>query len=402
MTFFRSLSAAGFAATAISYGPARMGFGLFVPKFRQDFSLSSSSVGLLSTLGFSGFFLGLLVAQFLLHRRGPKVPVLSGLTLATVGLGVVSIAPNVTVLALGVFLAATSAGFAWTPFNDAVHRKIRDVNRPTALSEISTGTSVGITLAGVTAFAMVVLGFQWRICWALFAAASAVALVANWVALRQVDKSPDPAPDGGWRDLLRPVSVPLFGIAFVFGVTSSIYISFAADHFSQRGLPGLPDGTTPAMVFILYGIFGLAGLVTGRARNLVGLLWLLRLLLVTGALSLAFTTLLAGSWPGLVLSAGLQGVNVMMLSAILAFWSERLFPDLPSLSFTTVLLAMATGSVAGPVLAGIGSDTFSTAAMFLGASALPLATAAILPARMVRERPKAPGQPGMAQSMTEH
>lgn len=92
----------------------------------------------------------------------------------------------------------------------------------------------------------------------------------------------------------------------------------------------------------------------------------------------------------------------MMLSAILAFWSERLFPDLPSLSFTTVLLAMAAGSVAGPVLAGIGSDTFSAAAMFLGASALPLAAAAILPARRVRERPKAPGQPGMAQSMTEH
>ncbi len=148
ITFFRSLSAAGFAATAISYGPARMGFGLFVPEFKQAFSLSSSAVGLVSGIGFSGFFFGLLIAQFLLHRRGPKVPVLSGLTLATIGLLVITVSHNVTALAVGVFLAASSAGFAWTPFNDAVHRKIRDVDRPTALSKISTGTSVGITLAG--------------------------------------------------------------------------------------------------------------------------------------------------------------------------------------------------------------------------------------------------------------
>jgi predicted MFS family arabinose efflux permease len=179
ITYFHSLSAAGFAAKAISYGPACMGFGFFMPEFRQDFSLSSSSVGFISGLGFAGFFLGLIMAQFLLHRRSPEVPVLSGLTPATVGLLVVTTSPDVTVLADGVFLAAASAGFAWTAFNDAVHRKIRDVNRPTALSEISTGTSVGITLAGVAAFAMVVPGFQWRICWALFAAASAVAFVAG-------------------------------------------------------------------------------------------------------------------------------------------------------------------------------------------------------------------------------
>lgn len=387
INYFRSLSAAGFAATAISYGPARMGFGLFVPEFKQQFSLSSSSVGIVSSLGFAGFFLGLLMAQFLLHRRGPKVPVLSGLTLATLGMSTIATSPNVIVLAVGVFLAASSAGFAWTPFNDAVHRKISDVDRPTALSRISTGTSVGITLAGVVAFAMVLLGFEWRICWALFVAASVVALLANWVALRKVDRSPEPAPDGGWRNLLCPAAAPLFGIAFVFGVTSSVYISFAADHLSQYGLAGLPDGTTPSMVFIFYGIFGLAGLVTSQARNRVGLLWLLRLLLVAGAMSLAFTTLLSGSWPGLALSAGLQGINVMMLSAILAFWSERLFPALPSLSFSTVLLATAAGSVVGPALAGVVTDAFSAAATFLGASALPLVTAAVLPARMVRERP---------------
>lgn len=148
MTYFKSLSAAGFAATAISFGPARMGFGLFVPEFKSVFSMSQSMVGLVSSFGFAGFFVGLLIAQFFVNRWGPEFPVLSGLIAATVGMGIVALAPNVPVLTTGVFVAASSAGFAWTPFNDAVHRKVREVDRPTALSKISTGTSVGIAAAG--------------------------------------------------------------------------------------------------------------------------------------------------------------------------------------------------------------------------------------------------------------
>ena len=126
MTYYQSLSAAGFAATAISYGPGRMGFGLFVPEFRSEFALSSAVVGFVSGLGFFGFFLGLIIAQVLLIRRGPEAPVLSGLVAATSGMVLVALAPNLLVLAIGVFLAASSAGFAWTPFNDAVHRKVFD------------------------------------------------------------------------------------------------------------------------------------------------------------------------------------------------------------------------------------------------------------------------------------
>ncbi|ETX26682.1 MFS transporter [Roseivivax isoporae] len=387
MTFFQSLSAAGFAATAISYGPGRMGFGLFVPQFTQAFSMSPATVGLVSSTGFAGFFLGLLVAQVFLNRRGPEFPVLTGLAAAAIGTAIVALAPNVPVLATGVFLAASSAGFAWTPFNDAVHRKIRDVDRATALSEISTGTSVGIAGAGAVALAMVVLGVHWRACWGVFAAASALAFLGNWAALRHVEKSPEPGPDNGWRDVLHRAALPLFAIAFVYGITSAVYISFAADRFAQGGVPGLPAGAAPSLVFIFYGIFGLVGLLTGWVRDAIGLTWLLRALLLAAAGSLALAAVLPGSWSGLVASAGLQGINVMMTSAVLAFWSERLFPSFPSLGFTAALLATATGSVIGPAIAGLVSGGIGPGAMFYGTAAIPLATALVLQARVVVERP---------------
>ncbi len=36
------LDLAGFAATAVAYGPARVGYGLFVPDFSEAFGLSST------------------------------------------------------------------------------------------------------------------------------------------------------------------------------------------------------------------------------------------------------------------------------------------------------------------------------------------------------------------------
>jgi len=74
-----------------------MGFGLFVPEFRVAFSMSSSAVGLVSSLGFLGLLIGLLLAQALLNRRGPGGPVLSGLAAAAIGMAFVAVAPNLLI-----------------------------------------------------------------------------------------------------------------------------------------------------------------------------------------------------------------------------------------------------------------------------------------------------------------
>ncbi|MCC6000999.1 MAG: MFS transporter [Pararhodobacter sp.] len=386
MTHFQSLSAAGFAATAISFGPARMGFGLFVPEFREAFSLSSSAVGFLSSLGFVGFLIGLLVAQALLNRRGPGLPVQSGLAAAMIGMGLVALAPGLPVLALGVFIAASSAGLAWTPFNTAIHSHVGNQKRQAALSVVSTGTGMGIALAGVAALVMALTGVTWRLCWAFLATASALALIGNWMAFRQIARHPGSGQGAGWKDLMQAAAVPLFAIGFAYGTTSAVYIAFAADHVvTSGGVPGVPVSAAPALVFILYGLFGLLGLLTGRIKDGVGLAWLLRLVMLAGALSVVLVALFPDDWIGLILSSGLQGVHVLMTSAVLAFWSERLFPMIPSLSLAAALLAAAAGSVLGPALAGIASDAFGARAMLLGTAILPVMTVIFLRNRHIRE-----------------
>lgn len=388
MTPLWKFSAAGFAATAMTYGPARMGFGLFLPEFRSTFSISTGTAGIISGLGFLGFFLGLLTAYALIARRGPRLPVLVGLASAALGMGTIALAPNVPVLAIGVFFAMSSAGFSWAPFNNAVNRQVHDELRPRALSIVSTGTSLGVAAAGATALILSLAGASWRIAWGAFALASALAALANCTALRDVAGSPGPATRERWASLLKAPAIPLYAIALSFGITTAIYISFAADRVEQAGgLSALPAGASPALVFVSFGIFGLVGLATGRARTALGLPRLLHLLLLVSVLSLLLTALAPTSWAGVVFSAGLQGVYVMMMSAVLAFWSERLFPALPSLSFTAALLAVAAGSVLGPVAASIAASAYGAVWMFLGAAAISAATAAAVLPRHVRERP---------------
>jgi len=71
----------------------------------------------------------------------------------------------------------------------------------------------------------------------------------------------------------------------------------------------------------------------------------------------------------------------------MAFWSERLYPAMPSFGFTVTLLAMATGSVIGPVTAGVAVDAHGAAPVFLASAALALATAVLLRRDHLVERP---------------
>lgn len=306
---------------------------------------------------------------------------------ATAGLTTVAVAQNVIVLAIGIFLASASAGFSWTPFNLAVRRLLYEGDRPRALSVISSGTAVGVIIAGALALSLAIFGFSWRVVWAVFAASAAVVAIGNLVALKDTAEPAGEAPPRRWCALATRSAIPLYLVALLFGATNGVYVTFAADRVAdQGGLTGLPLQANGAVVFIAYGALGLVGLLTARIKRAIGLTWLLRILAYGAALSFALIAWFPSSWGAVIFSAGSQGAFVMMISAVLSFWSEELFPDLPSLSFTAALLITGVGNIVGPVLAGVASSAFGSKPMFVGAAAVALATAFLLKPDSIREK----------------
>lgn len=392
MTSTTRLTAAGFVATAVAFGPARMGFGLFLPAFREEFALSTSTAGLIASGGFLAFLLALPASAWLGARQGQRVPVITGAFAATAGFAAVAAAGAPGLLALGIALAGASAGLCWAPFNDAAERVVPDGVRAGALSVVATGTTVGVAAAAGLALAVTEGVLDWRGAWFGFAL-SGIALAGIALAGLPPGRGPGPAREAGvpGPSLAQRAAVPLYVTALCFGMTNTVFLSFAADRVvAAGGLPGLPDEAAAAVIFLGYGACGLFGLATGRIEARTGLAPLFCAIFAAAALSLVLIALAPGSWSAVLAASGMHGAALMMVSAVFSFWSLRLFPGRGTVGFTATLLSLAAGSVLGPALSGLLAEAQGPEIMFLAAAAPSLATALWFGAKLRRPRPRLP------------
>jgi predicted MFS family arabinose efflux permease len=380
------VSAAGFLATAVAFGPARMGYGLFLPRLREEFGFSIETAGFIASAAYGSFLLALLLTGLLTLRFGPRAPVIAGGLAAASGMALVAGASNVNLLAAGVILAASSAGFCWVPYNNAVGRAVSVNLQGRVLSIISTGTTFGILGAAGLALVIMNTGFGWRMTWAVFAAVGLAAAMVNAYALHDMRGAKPHGSEGfgvaeenGYRELLKAKALPLYGVALSFGVTSSIFLSFAVDHVTDAGALGGGTWDIGPILYLAFGISGALGMFTGEFEHRLGLRRVLRIIFGCSFASLALLGFAPESWAAVLASAALQGGFIMTVSAVLAFWSLRVFPFIPAVSFTAVLLMVAAGNAAGPALASLAATRIGMAMTFHAAGGLSLLTAVALP-----------------------
>jgi predicted MFS family arabinose efflux permease len=287
---------------------------------------------------------------------------------------------------------------------------VPEEGRPGALSVVSTGTSFGVITAAVLALAVTLNLLDWRTAWIGFGLCG-LALIAiahgglpprrpraNPASRAEAGENGQTAPRipvppaamaGRLLSLAQRAALPLYGAALCFGMTNAIFLSFAADRVVDAGgLPGLPDGTASAAIFLAYGICGLLGLLTGRIEARIGLALLLCAIFAAGALSLILIALAPSSWIAVLLAASVHGVAIMMVSAVLSFWSLWLFPGSGTLAFTAALVCVAAGSVLGPAVAGLLAAACGHLAMFLAAAIPPLAMSAWFANLLRHPRPR--------------
>jgi sugar phosphate permease len=122
-----------------------------LPDIREEFGLSTEVLGFVA----SGLYAGYLAALL-------AMGLLAGLLSAGAGTALVALSPNAAVLAAGVVLAGTGAGWSWAPYNDTVGLAVPASSRDRVLSVISTGTTFGIAITGLAALSAAAYGLPWR------------------------------------------------------------------------------------------------------------------------------------------------------------------------------------------------------------------------------------------------
>lgn len=367
----------------MAFGLARYGYGLFVPEFRDAFDLSTERVGFIAAGAYASYLAALLVTGALVARVGPRLPVVIGGLSAAVGMSMIALAPNTTMLVAGVLLAATSPGWSWAPFSDAVARMIRPDSRSRTLSIITTGTTFGILMAGPAAL---VAGDAWRGAWIAFAVVAL--LVATWNALllpsgphANGDDGVPALPEFRWQWFIGPRSMRLFAVAVSFGFTGTVYWTYAVDLVARAG--GFQPSAGP-LVWTAVGIAGITGVTTGDVIARLGL----RLSLIAFLTALGVATGVLGaaptSWVALGISAALFGASFMGLSALLVTWTSTVFPDQPGTGFSATQVFLAVGTIAGPALMGVVAGRFSMETAFIATALLALITVLVRPLEEVR------------------
>jgi predicted MFS family arabinose efflux permease len=378
---------AGLLALVATYGIGRQAYGLFVPTFREEFGLSLDVLGFYASAAQAGYLVATVVTGVLTARFGPRVPVVSGCLLLTVGAAVTASAPGPMLLAVGVVAAGTSAGGAWGPFSDAVDNQVPVSGSRRALAMVNAGSPVGLVIASGL---VLVGGDRWRAVWWAFATIGLVAAAVAWRVLSP--GAAGPARDGarprlGW--FLNPRSVRLLVVTLGVSITSGAYFAYAPDTAQDAGLA---SWTGPAMWAAL-GIAGAAvGVFGGGIANRYGLRGPLAVMLVLLGGSTLVLLVAPGSLVAALGSAALFGVGFTTGFALLVMWSQQVFHDRPTTGFTLAIVFIAAGFIIGPSLFGVLATHVGRPAALLVAAAPALLVAVVPPSRDDRLEGQQSGQ----------
>ncbi|MDJ0932063.1 MFS transporter [Breoghania sp.] len=151
----------------MGFGIARYGYGLFLPQARVSFDFTPVIQGAIASGSYATYLAATMLAAFLSHRRGPKIPVLLGLGCVLSGTLLVGLSRSTWIFALGIILAGGSPGLIFPALSDwsiMIGGGLRD--RMFAIMNLGTGA--GVILA--SPFALAANVDDWQQAWLMFAA----------------------------------------------------------------------------------------------------------------------------------------------------------------------------------------------------------------------------------------
>lgn len=351
----RNFTFAGLAIVAVTFGLARYGFGLFVPDISRDLSLSPDIIGLIAGSSYIGYLCATLTAAWISRKFGPRLPIVFGGLAACVGMLMVGFANSGATLLLAIFVSGTSPGFSYPPFSEIIVKRIKEQNQDRIYAWINSGTGFGVALAGpIVLFS----AFDWRSAYMIFAGLALLASIWNFFTTKPSPNATkgvisrqaiDPI-DAGFRAVMKSGKArPLFWVAFIYGLASSAYWTFAVDLLYDAG-----NGDKIRIIFwSVLGTAGIFGFLAGWLTSNFGLRGSYCALMVVTAISIGVLPAIATNNYAIYVSAAVFGLGFIVTTAFLGMWSLRVFNWAPASGFAMTFFLISLGQGVGPVVIGL-------------------------------------------------
>ncbi|MEP3045508.1 MAG: MFS transporter [Roseibium sp.] len=355
-----NLTAAGLAIVASTYGLARYCFGLFLPEIRLEFQFTSETIGLIAGMSYVGYLFATFAGSWLSTVFGPRLPILLGGLAAVGGMATIGLSTTPQILAFGVFIAGMSPGLAYPPFSDIVVHNVPLKRQNGVYSWINSGTGFGVAFAGPLAL---YAGEDWRLSWLIFSALALIFTFWNMTTLPRRNLSRRNIQTFPFTYILQRSALPLFVAAFLFGIVTAIYWTFAVEL-----LWNLTGNSRDTVFFwIVLGVAGVTGCFAGGIVNQWGLRRSYFMLLLFVGCAIASLPSLVQIPFGIFLSAACFGSGFIVTTALFGIWSMRIFREAPSLGFGTTFFLISLGQGVGPVIGGFLAPVIGFPMIFVGA-----------------------------------
>ncbi|WP_051753222.1 YbfB/YjiJ family MFS transporter [Streptosporangium amethystogenes] len=369
--------------TASALGLARFAYGLLIPAMRDDLGWSLAEAGVMSAANGLGYLVGALVTPVVQRRLGTAATFRWGMVLTAVTLAATAVGGDYLALLTARAAAGVAGALVFVTGGVIAARLATGMSSSTPIVVYFAGTGLGIVFSGAIIPA---LGDRWQLAWAGLSAAAGLAALASWSAAR-TDEEEDAPADAARRAGVRPLwRTALAYVLFAAGYIT--YITFLSAYLVDRHAP-------VAQVTLTWTVLGLAVAAApalwsrpitrwpgGRALTVL-------LALLAGAAALA---LVSSAPPVVLTSAVAYGATFMSVPAAV---TALIKANTPPADWTATLAAFtvlfAAGQTAGPWLAGLLADRFSTDAT-LAWTAILCAAAALITSR---SRPSAAPRPSV-------
>ncbi|MBM7840800.1 putative MFS family arabinose efflux permease [Alkalihalobacillus xiaoxiensis] len=350
----------GIALIGVTYAFARFSFGLFLPQITESLRLSDSEAGMIGSSAYLAYTLALASAAFFIKQyQANRVIFWAGFT-AVIGLFVMAIAPNFTVLLSAVFIAGLGSGWASPAYAQIVSERLSDKQADRGNTWINSGTSFGLIISGPIALFFTE---YWRVAFLLFAAMALIALIWNRHTLNQHSEKRSKRDNSkekgsGSAVLARAKSIIL--AALLVGVSTSIYWTFSRSFLTVEY-----EWTTFASIvfWVLMGVSGVVGGLSGGIINQFGLSLSYRLTLVFLISSIFLLTV--SNVLAVFSSAIFFGSMYIFMTGLFIVWSARLFNDNPSIGVSLSFLALGLGQTLGSFAGGYVIEMWSYPSAFI-------------------------------------
>lgn len=341
-----ALGITGFSLIAVSYGMARFSWGLMMPEVAKEVSFSPQIAGIIAACSYLAYCLAIVFTPLQVSRFGPRMPAMTAALAAAVGLILLALAHSPLMLAIGLFIAGTSAGLSSPALAEAVSQRISAHHQPQVNTVINAGTGAGIIISVPILLA---LPGGWRMACVTFSALAALCL---FLIYRHIPAGTGAKPQRSplaLREWFSPAMIRLAIIALISGAASAAWWSFGPDILGHHlGV----NARLRSLLWLISGAAGILAVFTGLLARYLAWTQIYRLSQLSMALPLLLMAFSQNYSGWLIPAVAMCGAGYVTLSGVLLVYAADVLRQAPATGVSIAFFMLAAGQVVGSALFG--------------------------------------------------